>query len=118
MDIWRVVGLAGLALLLVGCEREEKMVREDLPMAAVTKARADVQALAAAVNTYRASCGGALPDSLTELTTRATMDGAPCGPFLGSVPTAPRGWGAYTYLRQGDGFSVSTSDGTQTVSAP
>ena len=70
MDIRRAVGMAGLGLLLVACEREEKMVREDLPMARTTKARSDAQAIATAVNTYRASCGGTLPESLEALTTQ------------------------------------------------
>jgi hypothetical protein len=113
-----MVALAGLALVLVACEREEKMVREDLPMARATKARSDAQALAAAVNAYRASCGGTLPDSLTELTIQRTVGGGPCGPMLGSVPNPPPGWTAYLYMRTGDGFSVSSSDGKQTVSAP
>jgi hypothetical protein len=118
MGIRRAVGAAGLALLLLACEREEKMVREDLPMARATKARADVQSIAAAVNTYRASCGGALPESLEALTTRTTVGGAPCGPVLASIPAPPAGWSAYVYTRQGDGFTVSASSGAQTVSAP
>ena len=118
MDIRRAVGTAGLALLLLACEREEKMVREDLPMARTTKARTDVQAIATAVNTYRASCGGGLPESLEALTTQTVVGGAPCGPMLGSIPTPPPGWSAYVYTRQGDGFTVSSSSGAQTVSAP
>ena len=118
MSVRRLVGVAGLALLLLACEREEKMVREDLPMARATKARADVQAIAAAVNTYRVSCGGALPESLEALTTQTTVSGAPCGPVLGSIPTPPTGWSAYVYARQGDGFTVTSSSGAQTVSAP
>jgi hypothetical protein len=113
-----MVALTGLALLLVACEREEKMVREDLPMARTTKARTDVQTIATAVNTYRASCGGGLPDSLEALTTQTTVAGAPCGPVLGSIPTPPTGWSAYVYTRQGDGFTVTSSSGAQTVSAP
>jgi hypothetical protein len=117
VDIRRAVGVAGLALLFLACEREEKMVREDLPMAATSRARADVQALAAAVNAYRATCGR-LPETLIELTIQKMVEGAPCGPFLGSVPNPPRGWTAYNYLGRSDEFSVSTTDGTQTVSAP
>ena len=110
--------MAGLAVLLFACEREEKALREDIPMARTTKARSDAQAIAAAVNAYRASCGGTLPESLTELTTQGTVGGAPCGPMLGSIPGPPPGWSAYTYARGGDGFTVSSSDGKQTVSAP
>jgi hypothetical protein len=117
MGVRRLVGAVGLVLLLLACEREEKMVREDLPMARATKARADVQAIAAAVNTYRVSCGGALPESLEALTSQTTVSGAPCGPVLGSIPAPPTGWSAYVYTRQGDGFTVTSSSGAQTVSA-
>ena len=117
VDLRRAVGVAGLALLLLACEREEKMVREDLPMARTTKARSDAQAIATAVNGYRASCGS-LPESLEALTAQTTVGGAPCGPVLGSIPVAPVGWSAYVYTRQGDGFTVTSSSGAQTVSAP
>jgi len=119
MGIRRAVGMAGLALLLCACEREEKMVREDLPMARTTKARSDAQAIAAAVNTYRASCGGGLPESLEALTTQTMVGGAPCGPMLGSIPAPPPGWSAYVYTRQGDtSFTVTSSGGGGTVTAP
>ncbi|HEY7437460.1 MAG TPA: type II secretion system protein GspG [Methylomirabilota bacterium] len=118
MDIRGAVGVAGLALLLFACEREEKMVREDLPMARTTKARTDVQTLATAVNTYRASCGGTLPESLEALTTQTVVGGAPCGPVLGSIPAPPTGWSAYVYTRQGDGFTVTSTGGGVTVTAP
>ena len=119
MGVRRAVGTAVLALLLLACEREEKMVREDLPLARATKARTDVQMIAAAVNTYRTSCGGALPESLEALTTQSTVAGAPCGPVLGSIPTPPAGWSAYVYARQGDtAFTVSSSGGGVTVTAP
>jgi len=117
--IHKILGAAGLALLLLACEREEKMVREDLPMARTTKARTDAQAIATAVNTYRASCGGTLPESLDALTTPTVVGGAPCGPMLGSIPTPPPGWSAYAYTRQGDtSFTVSSSGGGVTVTAP
>ena len=118
MGIREAVGMTALALLLLACEREEKMVREDLPMARTTKARTDVQTIATAVNTYRASCGGTLPESLEALTTQTVVGGAPCGPVLGSIPAPPAGWTAYVYTRQGDGFTVTSSSGAQTVSAP
>jgi hypothetical protein len=106
-----------LLLALVACEREEKMVREDLPTARVTKARTDLQTIATAVNTYRVTCG-TLPDSLEALTTQTTVSGAPCGPVLGSIPAPPTGWSAYAYTRQGETFTVSSSGGGQTVTAP
>jgi hypothetical protein len=113
----RVVVVAVLSLALGACEREEKMVREDLPMARATKARTDVQTIATAVNTYRVTCGS-LPDSLEALTTKTTLSGIPCGPVLGSIPAPPTGWSAYVYTRQGETFTVSSSGGGQTVTAP
>ena len=111
--------LIGTALLLAlsACEREEKAVREDLPLARATKARSDVQAIAAAVSTYRVTCG-ALPESLEALVTQSSVNGAPCGPVLGSIPSPPTGWSAYAYTRQGEGFAVTSSTNGQTVSAP
>jgi hypothetical protein len=113
----RAAVIGGLLLAIAGCEREEKMVREDLPMARATKARTDVQTIATAVNTYRASCG-TLPESLEALTTQTTVSGQPCGPVLGSIPAPPTGWSAYVYTRQGDSFTVASSGGGQTVTAP
>jgi len=113
----RVVIVAGLLLGLSGCERDEKAVREDLPLARTTKARSDAQAIAAAVNTYRVTCG-ALPESLEALVTQTTVGGTPCGPVLGSIPAPPAGWSAYVYARQGDSFTVTSSGNGQTVSAP
>ena len=112
----RTLVIAGLLLALAACEREEKMVGEDLPMARTTKARTDVQMIATAVNTYRASCG-ALPESLEALTTQTMVSGAPCGPVLGSIPAPPTGWSPYVYTRQGDSFTVASSGGGQRVAA-
>jgi Type II secretion system (T2SS), protein G len=113
----RVTVVAAVFLAFVACEREEKMVREDLPMARATKARTDVQIIATAVNTYRVTCGE-LPESLQALTTQSVVSGAPCGPVLGSIPAPPTGWSAYVYTRQGETFTVSSSGGGQTVTAP
>ena len=113
----RVAVVAAVVLSLVACEREEKMVREDLPMARATKARGDVQTIVTAVNTYRATCG-ALPETLQDLTTQSTVSGAPCGPVLASIPAPPTGWSAYVYTRQGEMFTVTSSGGGQTVTAP
>jgi len=109
--------VAGLLLALSGCEREEKAVREDLPLARTTKARTDAQTIATAVNTYRVTCGE-LPDSLEALITKTTVSGVACGPVLGSIPAPPTGWSAYVYTRQGETFTVSSSGGGQTVTAP
>ena len=113
----RIAITAALLLALVACEREEKAVREDLPMARTTKARTDVQTIATAVNTYRVTCGS-LPDSLEALITKSTVSGVPCGPVLGSIPAPPVGWSVYVYARQGETFTVSSSSGGQTVTAP
>jgi Type II secretion system (T2SS), protein G len=114
----RVVVVLGLLLALAACQREEKAVREDLPMARTTKAQTDVQAIAAAVSAYRVSCG-ALPESLETLTTKTMVSGVPCGPMLGSIPTPPTGWSAYVYTRTGDAsFTVTSSSGAQSVTAP
>jgi hypothetical protein len=113
----RIAVSVAILLVLVACEREEKAVREDLPMARTTKARTDVQTIATAVNTYRVTCG-ALPDSLEALVTKTTVSGVPCGPILGSIPAPPAGWSVYVYTRQGETFTVSSSGGGQTVTAP
>ena len=84
----RVAIVAGLLLVFSGCERVEKAVREDLPLARTTKARTDAQTIATAVNTYRVTCG-ALPESIEALVTQTTVGGAPCGPVLGSIPAPP-----------------------------
>jgi hypothetical protein len=108
-----LVALGLLVLLALGaCEREQKAIEKDLPAARVTKARADVQQIAAAVRLYQASFG-ALPASLEALTQAQT------GPLMASIPAPPAGWSAYQYTRQGaDRFTVSSSGGGVTVSAP
>lgn len=108
-----------VALMALGaCEREQKAIQEDLPAAKITKARADVQQIAAAVRLYQASFG-ALPASLEALTQAQTAGGVTSGPFMASIPSPPAGWSAYQYTRQGaDQFSVSATGGGVTVSAP
>ncbi len=106
------LGVLVVLLALGACEREQKAIEQDLPAARVTKARADVQQIAAAVRLYQASFG-ALPVSLEALTQAQT------GPLLGSIPASPAGWSAYQYTKQGaDRFTVSSSGGGVTVSAP
>ena len=112
-----VAVVAAVVLALIACEREEKAVREDLPLARTTKARTDVQTIATAVNTYRVTCGE-LPDSLEALITKTTVSGVACGPVLGSIPAPPAGWSAYAYTRQGESFTVSSTGGGQSVTAP
>src|SRR5262245_21266440 len=111
------LGLVVVFLALGACEREQKAVEQDLPAARATKARADVQQIAAAVRLYRASVG-ALPASLYALTQPQTSGGITSGPLLASIPTPPAGWSAYQYVRQGaDRFTVSSTGGGVTVSA-
>jgi hypothetical protein len=113
-----VLSLLVVLFVLGACEREQKAIEKDLPAARVTKARADVQQIAAAVRLYQAS-SGALPASLEALTQAQTTGGVSSGPLLGSIPTPPTGWSAYQYTRQGaDRFTVSSSGGGVTVSAP
>ena len=111
----RTVAALGVLVVLFAlgaCEREQKAIEKDLPAARVAKARADVQQIAAAVRLYQASVGS-LPISLEALTQAQT------GPLVASIPAPPAGWSAYQYARQGaDRFTVSSSGGGVTVSAP
>src|SRR5258706_1638722 len=114
---------AALALTLVlvslgGCEREQKMIQEDLPAARQTKARSDALQIARAVQVYQATFG-VLPESLDALTRPQTVGGASGGPFLGSLSAPPSGWSAYQYTKQDHRrFTVSSSGGGLTVTAP
>ena len=110
--------LAVLSLGLVGCEREQKGISQDLPAARATKARADAQAIASAVRQYQATFG-TLPESIEELTEARTVSGVTGGPFLARVPTPPTSFSPYRYARQGDvNFTVTSSAGDITVTAP
>ena len=112
------LGVLVVLLVLGACDREQKAIEKDLPAARVAKARADVQQIAAAVRLYQASFG-ALPASLEALTQAQAAGGVTSGPLLGSIPAPPAGWSAYQYARQGaDRFTVSSSGGGVTVSAP
>jgi len=113
-----VLGSLVVLLALAACEREQKAIEKDLPATRVAKARADVQQIAAAVRLYQASFG-ALPASLEALTRAETVGGVTSGPLMTSIPAPPAGWSAYQYARQGaDRFTVSSSGGGLTVSAP
>src|SRR4029453_10518695 len=135
------LGVLVVLLALGACEREQKAIEKDLPAARVTKARgdvqqiaagggpdpgsagapkprADVQEVAAAVGLYQASVG-ALPASLEALTQAQTSGGVTTGPLMASIPAPPSGWSASQYTKQGaDRFTVSASGGGVTVSAP
>jgi hypothetical protein len=73
----------------------------------IAKAQADAHALVSAISIYRHETGR-LPDTLAELTRRATSpDGRQIGPFIAPVPAAPTGWLPYRYERHADGtFSI------------
>jgi hypothetical protein len=102
--------VAGAKACVSGCEREEKAVREDQPLAR-TKGRT-TPTIATAVNTYRVTCG-ALPESIEAPRDQTTVGGAPCGPVLGSIPAPPIGWSPHVYARQGDSFTVTSSGNGQ-----
>src|SRR5215468_7582536 len=104
-------------LALASCEREEKMIRQDLPAARQTKARSDAQQIARAVQVYQTTFGE-LPESLDALTRAQTIGGVSGGPFLGSVPAPPAGWSPYQLTRQDRQFTVSASGDGLTVTAP
>jgi hypothetical protein len=111
-------GVLVILLALGACEGQQKAIEKDLPAARATKARADVQQIAVAVRLYQANFG-ALPASLEALTQAQTAGGVTSGPLLASIPAPPAGWSAYQYARQGaDRFTVSSSGGGVTVSAP
>jgi hypothetical protein len=113
-----VIFLAVLSLGLVGCQREQKGISEDLPAARATRARADAEAIASAVRQYQATFG-ALPDSIADLTEARTVSGTTGGPFLARVPTPPNGFTPYQYAKQGDiNFTVTSSGGGVIVTSP
>ena len=113
-----VIFLAVLSVGLVGCQREQKGISEDLPAARAARARADAQAIASAVRQYQATFG-ALPDAIADLTEARTVSGTTGGPFLARVPTPPNGFTPYQYAKQSDlNFTVTSSGGGVTVTAP
>ncbi|HZP37060.1 MAG TPA: prepilin-type N-terminal cleavage/methylation domain-containing protein [Methylomirabilota bacterium] len=86
----------------------------------IAKAQADTRALASAVTIYSAHAGR-IPTALSQLTTVVTnAAGVAGGPFLGSVPTAPGGWSAYSYTANTSvgTFTITTAGDGTTVSIP
>jgi hypothetical protein len=69
------------------------------------------------VSAYRDSCG-APPETMAALIGETMVLGVPCGPMLDSLPNPPPGWTVYVYTRTDDAFTVWSSNGTQSVSAP
>lgn len=86
----------------------------------ITKAQADVRALALAGSLYSAHTGSP-PANLDALTSAATNpQGAVSGPFIALVPKPPSGWGSdYGYTQGANGtFIISASGDNTTVAAP
>ena len=107
-----------LLVALTACEGEGKAIQQDLPATRTTKARADAQQIARAVQLYQATFG-TLPPSLEALTRAETVGGVRGGPFLAPIPAPPPGWTPYRYEKQGESrFTVTTSAGRITVTAP
>jgi hypothetical protein len=112
------LALAFGLLSLGSCERQQKMVQQDLPAARQTKARSDAQQIARAVQVYQATFG-APPPSLDALTRAQTVGGVSGGPFLGGVPAPPAGWSPYQLTTQDGGrFTISASGDGLTATAP
>ena len=86
----------------------------------LAKAQADSRTLASAVSVYSAHMGR-IPTALSQLTTVSTNAlGQPAGPFMGSIPSAPGGWGTYTYTPNTSvgTFTISTSGDGTSVAVP
>jgi general secretion pathway protein G len=87
--------------------------------ARITKAQADLRALASAVYIYSTHMGSN-PPALSDLNAVATnAAGLTAGPFMNGIPRPPQGWTPYAYTQNADGTFVvsSTGDGT-TVTLP
>ena len=86
------------------------------PRARISKAQADVNALASAVEEYRRHMNR-LPPALTNLTKPATNGrGMTAGPLTVIVPFPPVGWDAYRYEVRPDGsFAISSQGDCQAV---
>ena len=87
--------------------------------ARISKAQADMRALASAVSIY-ASHMGVNPPSLATLNATATnAQGMTAGPFMSATPPAPNGWLPYAYTSNPDGtFTISSSGDGLTISVP
>jgi type II secretion system protein G len=86
----------------------------------LAKAQADSRTLASAVGVYGTHMGR-IPTGLNQLTSVATnVQGLSAGPFVASVPTAPGGWAAYTYVPNTTAgtFTITTSGDGTTVRIP
>jgi type II secretion system protein G len=86
--------------------------------ARIAKAQADARTLASAVSMYSATFGS-IPAALADLTTATSISGVTGGPFMKSIPAAPAGWTAYSYVGNPDGtFTISASGDATSVASP
>ena len=86
----------------------------------LAKAQADSRTLASAIGVYGTHMGR-IPTALSQLTSAATnAHGLSAGPFVASLPTAPGGWAAYTYVPNtaAGTFTITTSGDGTTVRIP
>ena len=107
--------VSGCATMIIGANRQANSWQS----ARISKAQADVRALASAVEMYRAHYG-ALPPRLDALTVPGVnARGLASGPFLASVPTPPTSWTSYAYTTAADGtFTISASGDNAAARAP
>jgi type II secretion system protein G len=88
--------------------------------ARISKAQADVRAMASAISMYAAHYG-VIPSALTEITASGTnSQGATAGAFMASVPVPPAAWSAsYGYNTAADGtFTISATGDSTTAKVP
>ena len=87
--------------------------------ARISKAQADMRALASAVTIYSTHMGNNPPD-LATLNAQATNSfGQTAGPFMSATPAPPNSWQPYTYVPAADGtFSISSSGDGVTITIP
>ena len=88
--------------------------------ARISKASADVRAMASALSMYAAHYG-VIPSSLGQITASGTnSQGATAGAFMAGVPTPPSAWtAAYSYNTAADGtFTISATGDSTTAQIP
>jgi prepilin-type N-terminal cleavage/methylation domain-containing protein len=84
----------------------------------LAKAQADTRTLAGAVGAFQAHMGQ-MPAALGDLTVAQTnATGQVSGPFMASSPVPPAGW-TYSYSFGGvNGYSITASGDSTTISLP
>lgn len=87
--------------------------------ARISKAQADMRALASAVSIYASHMGNNPPDLASLNSAAVNSLGQTAGPFMSATPAPPNGWQPYTYVANADGtFSVTSSGDNLTVTVP